>query len=338
MPLHLVEKYNGWSSRELVDLFVKYCEVLLKEYKDEVTYWIVINQINLIQYECFGSLGILKDKTENYLQAQYQGIHHQFVASAKVVELARTINPNFKMGTMLADCIINPFTCHPKDVELAMRRNRMQYFFGDVQILGEYPQFAIQYFNENNIHLDIQATDLELIKKHTVDFLCVSYYYSRCVSHEKNGMDAADTVDNPYLKANEWGWAINPQGLYCMMSQYWDRYHIPMMIGENGFGYVDVLEEDHSVHDDYRIDYLGKHIRALQMAIEDGADIFAYCSWAPFDIISAGTAEISKRYGYIYVDYDDYGKGSGALYKKDSFYWYKKVIETNGESLSDVVL
>ena len=179
MPLHLVEKYNGWSSRELIDLFVKYCEVLLKEYKDEVTYWIVINQINLIQYECFGSLGILKDKTENYLQAQYQGIHHQFVASAKVVELARTINPNFKMGTMLADCIINPFTCHPKDVELAMRRNRMQYFFGDVQILGEYPQFAIQYFNENNIHLDIQATDLELIKKHTVDFLCVSYYYSR---------------------------------------------------------------------------------------------------------------------------------------------------------------
>lgn len=338
MPLHLVEKYNGWSSRALIDLFVKYCGTVLEEYKYEVKYWIVINQINLIQYECFGSLGILKDKTDNYLEAQFQGIHHQFVASAKVVELAKKINPEFKMGTMLADCIINPHTCNPKDVELALRRNRMQYFFGDVQILGEYPQFAIQYFDKNNIDIKVEEGDLELIKEHTVDFLCVSYYYSRCVDASKNGMDAADTVDNPYLKANEWGWAINPQGLYCTMSNYHDRYHVPMMIGENGFGYVDKLEEGNVVHDTYRIDYLGKHIRALQNAIEDGCDIFAYCSWAPFDIISAGTAEISKRYGYIYVDYDDYGNGSGNLYKKDSFYWYKNVIETNGECLKDIEL
>ena len=281
MPLHLVEKYNGWSSRELVDLFVKYCGTVLEEYKDEVKYWIVINQINLIQYECFGSLGILKDKTDNYLEAQFQGIHHQFVASAKVVELAKKINPDFMMGTMLADCIINPYTCNPKDVELALRRNRMQYFFGDVQILGEYRRFAIQYFDQNNINIQVEDGDLELIKEHTVDFLCVSYYYSRCVDASKNGMDAADTVDNPYLKANEWGWAINPQGLYCTMSNYHDRYHVPMMIGENGFGYVDVLEEGNVVHDQYRIDYLRKHIKALQNAIEDGCDIFAYCSWAP---------------------------------------------------------
>ncbi|MCO6543137.1 MAG: glycoside hydrolase family 1 protein [Lactobacillus sp.] len=332
MPINLVTKYGGWENRKLINLFLNYCTVLLDNFHDLVKYWIVINQINLIQYESFGSLGILYDKNNNYLEQQFQGIHHQFVAFGLVKSYAQEHYPDNKIGTMLADCILQPYSCRPEDVELAFKRNRMQYFFGDVQILGNYPDYALQYFKDNNIQLKTLPEDEKIIHDNLADFLCISYYYSYCVDASKNGIDPADTTKNPYLKENEWGWAINPSGLYVTMSNYWDRYHIPMMIGENGFGFEDKLI-DGKVHDQYRIDYLKKHIKALKQAVIDGADIFAYCSWAPFDIVSAGTAEMSKRYGYVYVDYDDFGNGSGKLYNKDSFYWYKKVISSNGEEL-----
>lgn len=331
-PVHLVDEYGGWENRKLINLFVKYAKVIIKRYHQNVKHWIVINQINLIQYECFNSLGICSDQSDNYLQAQFQGIHHQFVAFGLIKRFAQEFDSSLQMGTMLADCIVQPASCKPEDVELAFKRNRMQYFFGDVQIKGGYPKYALNYFADNNINLKILSGDLDIIENNTADFLCVSYYYSRIVDAEKNGMDAADSTENPNLKRNEWGWAVNPSGLYVTMSQYWDRYGIPMMIGENGFGYVDQLENG-KVHDQYRISYLRDHLLALNEAIKDGADIFAYCSWAPFDIISAGTAEMDKRYGYIYVDYDNYGQGSGKLYKKDSFYWYQKVIGSNGEYL-----
>src|SRR5699024_2807672 len=181
----------------------------------------------------------------------FQGIHHQFVAFGLVKQYAKENYPELKIGTMLADCILQPYSCRPDDVELAFRRNRMQYFFGDVQIKGEYPQYALNYFEKNNVHLKVEENDEQIIKENTAEFLCVSYYYSYCVDAQKNGMDAGDTSKNPYLEANEWGWAINPSGLYVTMSQYWDRYHLPMMIGENGFGYVDQIE-DGQIHDDYR--------------------------------------------------------------------------------------
>lgn len=332
MPLHLVTEYGGWENRKLIDLFYKYCKVVLDRYHDLVKYWIVINQINLIQYESFGSLGIFYSEDKNFMQQEFQGIHHQFVAFGMVKEYAKKQYPELKIGTMLADCILSPFSCKPEDVELAFRRNRMQYFFGDVQIRGYYPQFALNYFAENGVELNILEGDTEVIADNTADFLCVSYYYSYCVDAEKNGMKADDTSKNPYLKENEWGWTINPSGLYVTISQYWDRYHIPIMIGENGFGFEDKLI-DGRVHDGYRIDYLKEHILALRRAVYDGVDVFAYCSWAPFDIVSAGTAEMSKRYGYIYVDYDDFGNGSGELYRKDSFYWYQEVIAQNGNNL-----
>jgi len=333
MPIHLSLKYNGWYDRKCIDFFTKYAKVLLERYKGKVKYWIVINQINLIQYECYGSLGILSDTVQNYPQAQFQAIHHQFVACAKVIEAARSISPDYHMGTMIADCTLYPYSCKPEDVTLALKRNRMQYFFTDVQFRGEYPMYALQYFEKEGIQLAVQLEDEALIGKYAPDFLCISYYYSYCLDASKNTMDAASTTKNPYLEANEWGWSINPAGLYSSVSQYWDRYQVPLMIGENGFGYVDVLEKDGSVHDDYRIHYLRGHIEALKQAVCDGAELFAYCSWAPFDMISAGTSEMSKRYGYIYVDYDDLGNGSGKLYKKDSFAWYQKVIRSNGEIL-----
>lgn len=332
MPIQLVTKYGGWENRVLVDLFTNYCQNLLDRYHDIVKHWIIINQINLIQYESFGSLGIFYDKNKNYMEQQFQGIHHQFVAFGYIKKYAKEHYPDILIGTMLADCIVQPYSCKPEDVELAFRRNRMQYFFGDVQILGKYPTYALQYFHEHNVHIKMEDGDEDIIRENTAEFLCISYYYSYCVDSSQNGMSPEDTTKNPYLEENEWGWAINPSGLYVTMSNYWDRYQVPMMIGENGFGFVDELI-DGKVHDQYRIDYLKKHIKALKQAVIEGAEIFAYCSWAPFDIVSAGTAEMSKRYGYIYVDYDDFGNGSGKLYNKDSFYWYKDVIASNGEKL-----
>lgn len=332
-PIELVVKYGGWNHRKMIECFERYAQVVLERYKNKVQYWIVINQINLIHYESFNSVGILEDQVDNFMEAKYQAIHNQFVASARVVEKARAINPDFKMGTMLADCTAAPLTCDPEDVCLTMQRNRMQYFFADVQIRGEYPAYALKYFEDNNIHLQIESGDEEIIKNNTMDFLAISYYYSNCISAEYNGMDPADVTKNPHIKANPWGWGIDPVGLYTVLCHYSDRYQVPIMIGENGFGQIDQVEEDGSIHDDYRISYLAKHIKQLKRAVEDGVELFAYCSWAPIDLVSAGTAEMSKRYGYIYVDRDDMGKGTGKRLKKDSFNWYKQVIASNGENL-----
>ncbi|RHW48408.1 beta-glucosidase [Bombilactobacillus bombi] len=333
LPLNLVQNYGGWYNHKLIDLFVRYSEIILKRYHEKVKYWIVINQINLIHFEAFASLGILMDKVDNYEQAKYQAVHHQFVASARVTKYAHQLDPSLKMGVMLADSLSDPMTPSPEDTLLTFKRNRLQYYFGDVAIRGKYPQFILNYFKDNNIKLDIKNGELDELKDNTADFLCVSYYYTNTIDANKDSMDPSTVENNPYIKANEWGWGINPNGLYIRISSYWDRYHLPMMIGENGFGYDDVLTDDQKIHDDYRIDYTSKHLQSLLRAINDGADIFAYCSWGPFDIISAGTSEMSKRYGFIYVDYDNFGKGSGKLIPKDSFDWYKEVIDTRGASL-----
>jgi 6-phospho-beta-glucosidase len=333
LPLNLVTKYGGWANHELIDLFVKYSKVLLDNFHEQVKYWIVINQINLIHFEAFASLGILEDKVANYTQTKFQAVHHQFVASAEVTEYAHKIDSDLQMGVMLADSHTEPNTPSPEDVLLSYKRDRMQYFFGDVPILGEYPQYALNFFADEGIKLDIRPGELEVIKANTSDFLCISYYYSSVVDATKDTMDPGTTTPNKYIKANEWGWGVNPSGLYVCMSKYWDRYRVPMMIGENGFGFNDVLTDDKKVHDDYRISYTANHLKALRDAIEDGADIFAYCSWGPFDIISAGTAEMSKRYGFVYVDYNDFGEGDGKLYQKDSGAWYKGVIDARGANL-----
>ncbi|MBP2058957.1 6-phospho-beta-glucosidase [Lactobacillus colini] len=332
-PLNLILHEGGWVNPKIIDWFYRYGKLIIDRYHQYVKYWIIINQINLIHLEAFASLGILSDKVYNYQQAKFQAIHHEFVASAKLTKYMHENYYGLKAGVMLADSTLSPATPKPADIKLTFKRNRMQYFYADVLLQGEYPKYALNYFKDNNIHINWTNNELELIRKNVADFLCVSYYYSNTIDASKDTMDPATFETNPYLTANEWGWAINPSGLYVCMSEYWDRYHVPMMIGENGFGFNDVLTPDNKIHDQYRIDYTRDHLKAILEAINDGADIFAYCSWAPFDIVSAGTAEMGKRYGFIYVNYDNYGKGDGELIEKDSFDWYRNIILSRGNDL-----
>lgn len=331
-PIQISLKYGGWNNRKVVDLFVKYGKVLLERYKEKVKYWIVINQINLIQFEPFNSTAIPYDTVDNYEEASFQAIHHQFIASAQLVAYAKKINPQMQMGTMVADCTAYPFSCKPDDVILAMKRNRMEYFYTDVQFRGEYPQYALNYFEEHGIEIDITLEDQQILKENTMDYLAISYYYSQMVNSEKNSMNPASVTPNPTLKVNPWGWAVDPQGLYNSLSQYWDRYGKPMIIAENGFGMYDKVT-DGQIHDDYRISYLSEHIQQMKKAMYDGVDVIAYCAWGPIDIISCSSAQMEKRYGFVYVDLDNEGKGTGKRMKKDSFTWYQKVIATNGEEI-----
>lgn len=333
MPLHLVTQYGGFANRKVIDFFVRYATVLLKRYGHKVKYWIVCNQVNLVPVVQFGSLGIYDDQAENMEALMYQAVHHQFVAGAKVVALAKTICPNAWMGTMLADCTYYPATCKPEDVVHTMKRNRMQYYFADVQLRGEYPVYALRYFKENGIEIPFEEGDIALLKENKMKFLAISYYASKIIDASKHSMNPIEADQNPHLEPTPWEWRMDPLGFYHCLSQYWDRYQVPLMIAENGFGALDHVEEDGSIHDPYRIDYYRKHIEQVKECIKDGVSIFAYCAWGPIDIISSSSAEMSKRYGFIHVDLDDFGKGSKKRRKKDSFYWYKKVIETNGEEL-----
>ena len=333
IPIHLVIEYGGFANRKMIEFFVRYAKVLLERFKGKVKYWIVCNQINLVPTVNFGSLGLYDDQAENMEELMYQAVHNQFVAGAMVVELARKIDPEAIMGTMVADGTMYPATCKPEDVVLAMRKNRMQYYFTDVQFRGEYPIYALRYFEENDIHICMEPDDEALLKSNTFDYLAISYYYSKIVDSTKNTIKPFDAEQNPYLKPTPWEWRADPLGFYNSLSQYWDRYQKPLIIAENGLGALDKVEEDGSIHDQYRIEYLKLHIEQLKECIKDGVDIFGYLSWGPIDIVSSSSAEMSKRYGYIYVDLDDFGQGTGKRSKKDSFYWYQNVINSNGEEL-----
>lgn len=335
IPLYLVTEYGGFANRKVAEFFVRYAKVLLKRFKGKVKYWIVCNQVNLVPTVQFGSLGIYDDQTtpDKMEELMYQAVHNQFVACAKIKKLASSIDPNAVLGTMIADGTLYPATCKPEDIVMTMQKNRMQYFFTDVQLRGEYPVYALHYFEEKGIHLDITPEEEQLLKDNTLEFLAISYYYTRICDSTKNSMKPFEGEQNPYLKPTPWEWRADPLGLYNTLSQLTDRYQIPIMIAENGLGAIDTVEEDGSIHDVYRIEYLREHIIQMKRAILDGADVFAYLSWGPIDIVSSSSAEMSKRYGYIYVDLDDYGQGSGKRIKKDSFYWYKDVISSNGEKL-----
>lgn len=339
-PIHLIKEYGGWKNRKLIEFYKNLVTVLFTRYKGLVKYWLTFNEINMILHMPFMGAGLVLDENENEEQVKYLAAHHELVASAWATKIAHEIDPENKIGCMLAAGATYPYSCRPEDVFEAQKKNRDNYFFIDVQSRGEYPAYALKEFEREGIDVGMSEEDRKILKEHTVDFISFSYYSSRCTSTDPEilakGMsgNAFRGVKNPYLKASQWGWQIDPLGLRITMNELYDRYQKPLFIVENGLGAKDEVDENGYVEDDYRIDYLREHIKAMKDAVElDGVELWGYTSWGPIDLVSASTGEMSKRYGFIYVDKDDEGHGTLKRSKKKSFDWYKKVIATNGEDL-----
>lgn len=340
-PLHLAKKYDGWRSRKMIEYYMKFCNVIFERYKDKVKYWLTFNEINSILHQPLISGGILTPKEKLTRQDLYQAIHHELVASAKAVKMAHEMMPEAKVGCMILAMPTYPLTSRPDDVLAAMKAEQKNYFFADVQVRGRYPKYLDTYLKKEGVSIQMEPGDEEALK-HTVDFISFSYYVSVCESAdpmEKGEGNLIGGLKNPYLKSSEWGWQIDPVGLRIVLNQYYDRYQKPLFIVENGLGAVDRLVKGEqgqwTVNDNERIEYMRRHLVEVGRALEDGVDIMGYTAWGCIDLVSASTAEMRKRYGLIYVDRDDNGKGSLKRYRKKSFYWYQRVIHTNGLSLME---
>lgn len=338
MPLGLAKNYGGWMNRKLIDFFIKYAETVFKRYKNKVKYWIGFNEINVLDHIPYIGGGATAGEGENPKQINYQMAHHQFVASALAAKSLREINPKAKIGCMVAAGHYYPYSCHPDDVFLAMELERKVLFYMDVMSRGYYPSYTKRMFKEYNVNIKMEDGDVELLRQNTVDYISLSYYKSRCASANPEGLEFTSGnltlgVKNPYLKASDWGWQIDPKGLRYTLNQLHDRYQKPLFIVENGFGAIDTVEENDEINDDYRIEYMREHMLAAKAAVEDGVELMGFLTWGPIDIVSASTAEMKKRYGFIYVDKDNEGNGSLRRIKKKSFNWYKEVIASNGETL-----
>ncbi|QDY82510.1 glycoside hydrolase family 1 protein [Paenibacillus polymyxa] len=340
-PLHLSREYDGWVNRKLVDFYERYATTVFKRYKDKVKYWLTFNEINSILEAPFMSGGISTPKDQLSEQDLYQAIHHELVASARAVKIGHQINPDFKIGCMVLSMPTYPLTPNPDDVIAAMEFDHRNMAFADIHARGQYPGYMKRFFKENGISIHFEPSDAEDLK-HTVDFISFSYYMSTCETADetkkiKGEGNILGGVSNPHLEPSEWGWQIDPQGLRYVLNTFYDRFQKPLFIVENGLGAVDELitndKGEKTVEDDYRINYLNDHLVQVGEAIEDGVEVMGYTSWGCIDLVSASTAQLKKRYGYIYVDRHDDGSGTLERYRKKSFHWYKEVIATNGESL-----
>lgn len=340
-PIHLTEKYGAWRNRKMVEFYKNYCQVLFTRYKGIVKYWLTFNEINAILYAPFLAAGVQIDRNENAEQVKYQSAHHQLIASAIVTKMAHEIDHENKIGCMLAAGNYYPYSCNPEDVWESIKKDRENYFFIDVQSRGTYPNYALFQLGKRGINIKMEKDDQDILKNNTVDFVSFSYYSSKVSSSNNESINISsgnmfEGIKNPYLKESEWGWQIDPLGLRITLNQLYDRYQKPLFIVENGLGAIDEINNEGQIIDDYRISYLSQHISAMIDAVEeDGVDLWGYTSWGCIDLISASTGEMSKRYGFVYVDKDDNGRGTLKRFKKKSFNWYKKVISTNGKDLSN---
>ena len=334
MPWCLVKQYGGWGSRQVIGFFERYARTVFTRYKEKVKLWLTFNEINMSLHAPMTGVGLPETSSKAEV---YQAIHHQLVASALAVNACHEIVPEGKIGNMLLGGLVYPLTCKPDDVLEALQENRAWQFFGDVQCRGAYPGYMLRFFRDNGIQLDVTDADREALKS-TVDFISFSYYMTGCVTTDEELNQQArgnilSMVPNPHLASSEWGWQIDPVGLRTLLNVLWDRYQKPLFIVENGLGAKDKPDADGVVQDDYRIAYLNDHLVQVREAMEDGVEVMGYTSWGPIDLVSASKAELSKRYGFIYVDRDDSGNGTLARSRKKSFYWYKEVISTKGASL-----
>jgi 6-phospho-beta-glucosidase len=333
MPVYYIENMGGWSNRELIDEFVEFARVCFTEYKNLVKYWITFNEINMLLLS--SKFAETKPDTECFTE-----LHNQLLASAKAVSLAHAISPDYFVGSMNCGFFPYPLTCDPLDVINCQRESQtMFYYTSDVQARGYYPSYSKRIWEKYGVDMQISDADRQILKDGKVDYFAFSYYQTNCITTHT---DETETVagnlskgaKNPYLKASEWGWQIDPEGLKYALHEIYDRYQMPLMIVENGMGANDILESDGTIHDPYHIEYLKEHIKKMKEAVNEGVDLIGYTMWSCIDLCAASTGQISKRYGFIYVDVDNDGNGTYKRYKKDSFYWYQKVIRSNGEDLA----
>ena len=338
-PIALIKKYGGWKDRRMVDAYVHYCEVLFDRYKGKVKYWLTFNEVDSVIRHPFTTAGIIPSRVpeDKMLETCYQALHHQLVASAMVVKDCHEIIPGSKVGCMLTKLTTYARTCAPDDELATQAKNLENLFYADVHVWGEYPRLILKMFERKGIHVEMLPEDAATLKAGCVDFVSCSYYMTMTESVDPNAERTPGNtvlgVKNPYLPSTDWGWQIDPKGLRYSLIELYDRYRKPLMVVENGMGAKDVVEADGSIHDPYRVESFRQHISEMGKAIDEGVEMWGYTTWAPIDLISASTNQMSKRYGFIYVDQDDMGNGTLARSRKDSFYWYKKVIASNGEDL-----
>ncbi|MEE3650331.1 MULTISPECIES: glycoside hydrolase family 1 protein [unclassified Brenneria] len=335
MPYGLVKNYGGWGDRQVIAFFERYARTVFQRFQHKVKYWLTFNEINVSLHAPFTGVGLPEEESDK--ATIYQAIHHQLVASAKAVKACHEIIPDAKIGNMLLGGLLYPLSCKPADVLETLQQNREWMFFGDVQARGGYPAYMKRFFKQHAIELQITDDDRAALKE-TVDFISFSYYMTGCVTaddeiNQKARGNILNMVPNPHLESSEWGWQIDPEGLRILLNVLYDRYQKPLFIVENGLGAKDRLESDGSINDDYRIQYLNDHLVQVGEALEDGVEVLGYTCWGPIDLVSASKAEMSKRYGFIYVDRDDRGNGTLERKKKKSFYWYRDVINSNGNTL-----
>lgn len=333
-PLYLVNQWNSWVDRRTIECFIKYCKTIFTRYKEKVKYWITFNEINILKFCPYLGAGVISTDQQEIEQM----IHHHFVANGKAVMMCHEIIPDAKIGGMIAFTPYYSYDCQPENVLLALKSMDEEYFYSDVMIRGYYPKSYIRQLEANEINIKIEKGDLEIIRQGTVDFISISYYQSGTVSNnsllEKTSGNMIECVKNPYIESSEWGWQIDGTGLRIALKLLYDRYHIPLMVVENGLGAIDEINENGTIEDEYRISYLKEHVQAIKKSTEeDGIDLIAYTPWSCIDLVSASTGEIKKRYGMIYVNRYDDGTGDFSRKRKKSFYWYKDVIKSNGEKL-----
>lgn len=336
MPLNLALKYNGWQDRRLILYFTRYAKTVISRFKGKVKYWLTFNEINGVPMTPYTGGGAFAE-TADILKVGYQAAHHQFLAAAHVKALVQKIDPTAQVGCMIAKMVVYPETNDPADILEAQVQNELNNFFAAVQVRGRYPAYMKHYFQKHQVKILTQPDDAAYLSAHRADFIGISYYMSYTVSAsnkaENIGGNLRAAIRNPHLKKSEWGWEIDPQGLLWGLKDLYDQFEVPIFIVENGLGANDVLTPTHEIHDNYRIEYLSAHLKAVAAAIEEGVQVIGYTAWSAIDLVSMSGSDMSKRYGFVYVDADDYGVGTYNRYPKDSFYWYQNVIKSNGANL-----
>lgn len=343
LPYCLVTKYGSWINRKVIDFYLKYCETLFLAFKGKVKYWVTFNEMNHLDPATEASdiftymiAGLQYSEMKNPAQTLATVGYHMTLAGVKAVQLGHKIDPDNQIGCVFGLQPVYAYDCRPENALNAFWEMYRDFYQVDAMCNGAFPAYKKKEYEKMGIRLEYLEEDKKDFQQGTIDFIGVNYY-SSSVGHygEEEEETLFGGVQNPYLEKSKWGWSIDPKGLRYLLNAIYRLYGKPMIITENGLGAVDMLDENHIIKDDYRMEYLKLHLEQLKFAVEeDHVDCFGYLMWGPIDLVSATTGEMKKRYGFIYVDQQDDGTGTGNRYKKESFDWFKKVIGTNGEDMS----